>query len=260
MKQVLVIGANSYIGKELHQYIINQKKDIKVTLISASDGSWKKISFSSFDVIIHLSAIVHRKEKKNMASLYYDINYKLASQIAEKAKNNNVGQFIFMSTAAVFHPDSECITKNTAPNPITFYGKSKLAAEQAIMKLQEDTFQVSILRTPMVYGEGCKGNYAKLVQLAKLLPVFPDYHNQRSMVHINRLCEFVVNVIEEEMYGYLYPQDEQYIDTCELFVKLRKDMGKRTWKLKGMDVMIKWLIVHNKNIRKMFGDFYYNKD
>jgi UDP-glucose 4-epimerase len=114
IKKVLIIGSHSYIGKKLHAYIKEKGiEDIQVTLVSASDGSWMKVDFSEFDVILHLSGIVHRKEKKDMKSLYYNVNYKLAVQVAQKAKENHVKQFIFMSTAAVFGTVNGCITKET---------------------------------------------------------------------------------------------------------------------------------------------------
>lgn len=261
IKRVLVIGANSYIGKKFSEYIVSNNIDeIKVALVSASDGSWNRINFSEYDVILHLSGIVHRKEKKNMKSLYYNVNYKLAVELAKKAKENQVKQFIFMSSAAVFGSVNGCITEKTPLKPDTYYGKSKLAAEKAIWKLQSEDFKIAIVRPPMVYGEGCKGNYPRLEKLAKYTPVFPAYHNKRSMVHIDTLSKYLIKVIMEEKNGYFHPQDAVYGDTCEMVVEMRRKMGKKTVLVGLFNFCIYYLVKGNGIINKMFGDFYYSKN
>jgi len=260
MKKVLIIGANSYIGQSFHQYVSSYaKENITINLVSASDGAWKQADFSLYDVVLHLSGIVHRTETEDMEELYHKVNHNMAVDVAKKAKENSVKQFIFMSTAAVFGAKATRIKKDTLPNPTTYYGKTKLAAELDIIKLQEKIFKVAIVRPPMVYGEGCKGNYSRLVKLAKLMPVFPKLHNKRSMIHIDTLCEFLVMLIEEEGFGYYHPQDEEYVDTCELVVKLRKGMGKRTWVIGTFNSPIRLIAKHVGSVNKMFGDCYYEK-
>jgi UDP-glucose 4-epimerase len=261
MKKVLIIGANSYIGKKFNLYIQNNYNDlISVSLVSASSGEWRDTDFSMYDSVIHLSGIVHQKEKKNLESLYYDVNFKLAVDVAKKAKYSHIRQFILMSSFAIYDPKDLCITQDTIPHPITIYGKSKLAAENEILQLKNENFEIAIIRLPMVYGEGCKGNYPKLACLAKYTPIFPEYHNKRSMIHIDSLCEFLVDIILEEKYGYFYPQDESYTDTCEMVVNLRKEMGKRTLLTKNFNFLIKLLIPRNKLFNKMFGDFIFSNE
>lgn len=258
MKKVLVIGAHSFIGQQFNNYIHSRNNDIiDITLVSASDDAWRVIDFSQYDTILHLAAIVHKKEKKKMQQLYYKVNYKLAVEIASLAKRCGVKQFIFMSTAAVYDSSIQCITRDTRPNPGSFYGIYKLAAEEEIAKMQSSLFNVVIARSPMVYGDGCKGNYRRLTKLARYLPIFPDYHNKRSMIHINNLCEFFLEIIENNRKGYFFPQDSKYIDTCELFVELRKKMGKKTLLVKRMNKIIKIIMPYNKTINKLFNDFYY---
>ncbi len=289
MRKVLIIGANSYIGKSFQKYITSYysddmeqgcvikekitkeeilKEDIRrdyiqenmtINLISASNGAWKQEDFSLYDVVLHLSGIVHRKETDDMEELYDKVNHRLAVAIANKAKENSVKQFILMSTAAVFGSKETHITIDTKPNPTTFYGKSKLAAEQDISKLQSKEFLVAIIRPPMVYGEGCKGNYPKLVKLAKLTPIFPKLHNKRSMIYIDTLCEFLHMLIEQEGSGYYHPQDKDYVDTCELVVKIRKEMGKKTWLIGMFNSPIRQLTKQMGSLDKMFGDCYYDK-
>lgn len=261
MKKVLVIGANSYIGKKFYEYSKN-KEDHKmhVDMVTASDGAWRKTDLTGYDAILHLAAMVHKKEKKYMKDLYDEINHKLAVEVARKAKENKVGQFIFLSTAAVFGYGTSCITKDTVPKPVTYYGKSKLAAENDIMKLQDKAFKVAIVRTPMVYGDGCKGNYARLEKLARFTPIFPEYHNKRSVVHVANLSEYLANLIIEAKEGYFYPQDSEYLDTCMEIVRIRNRLGKRTWLVSAGNGIISLLLSRFRIIRKIFSDLYYNMD
>lgn len=258
MKKILVIGVHSYIGQKFKEYITRKNiNDIKVDMISASDGSWKQMNFENYDTVLHLSGIVHKKEKKLMELQYYEVNHKLAVEIARKAKENHIKQFIFMSTAAVFGNYEGCITMNTKPSPNTFYGKSKLAAEQDINGLQDEGYNIAILRPPMVYGENCKGNYVRLIKLAKYTPIFPKYHNRRSMLSINNLSEFLVQIIMDNKKGYYHPQDIEYIDTCKLVVKIREEMGKKTLLISVFNPIIKILCPHVKVLNKLFGNYYY---
>ncbi|WFR56324.1 NAD-dependent epimerase/dehydratase family protein [Anaerocolumna sp. AGMB13025] len=261
MKKVLVIGANSYIGRKFREYVLQEcEYELTVDLVSAFDGSWRMVDFTCYDVILHLAAIVHKKETKGMEALYYDVNHKLALEAARKAKESQINQFIFMSTAAVFGPSYECITKETKPRPVTFYGKSKLLAESEILKLQDEKYRIAIVRPPMVYGDGCKGNYEKLVKLARYTPVFPEYHNKRSMLYIDNLSKYLVELIRNESNGIYHPQDGDYADTCEVIVKIRKEMGKRTKLTPYFNAMIGFFIKNNISVlKKMFGDLYYDK-
>lgn len=261
MKKILVIGINSYIGQKFKEYVIEMKnEDILIDLVSASDGSWKNVDFSRYNSIMLLSGIVHKEDNINMESIYYEVNYILAVQIAKKAKEQQVKQFIFMSTLAIFGQRTGCITKDTVPKPNTYYGKSKYKAEQDIMLLNDANFHVAIVRPPMVYGEGCKGNYQRLIKLSKITPIFPDYHNKRSILHINTLSEFMIQLIMRDYYGYFHPQNEEYGDTCKMVVDIRKGMGKKTILIKCFNPIIKYLIDHNELFNKVFGNLYYCSD
>ncbi len=262
MKKVLVIGANSYISQRLNEYILQKyRSEIFIDLVNAKDGSWRQKDFKNYNVVLHLAALVHLKEKDDMESFYYEINHKLTVEVAEKAKRSMIKHFIFMSTEAVYGQRTGCITKETKPVPITYYGKSKLAAEKDIMKLQDKNFIITVVRSPMVYGDKCNGNYARLVKLAKFTPFFPEYHNKRSMIHIDNLTKFLANLIfNESSGGYFHPQDEEYVDTCELFKKIRKSMGKKTILFSCLNGLIRFLIEKDISVfQKIFGDLIYDK-
>lgn len=259
MRNVLIIGKNSYIGQSFQKYV-ESNNTVSIHLVSASNGDWMYEDFSKYETVLHLSGIVHIKEKDMNADLYEKVNHQLAVDIAKKAKDNHVKQFILMSTAAVYGSNVTRITKDTVPNPTTYYGKSKLAAEQDIMKLKTDNFRIAIVRPPMVYGEGCNGNYIKLQKLAKITPIFPNIHNKRSMIHIDTLCEFLLFLIKNECCGCYHPQDKDYVDTCNLVINMRKQMGKKTLVIGIFNSFIYLLGRRNNSIHKMFGDCFYNND
>lgn len=258
MKNILITGANSYIGVSFEKYInANFGSDYKVDTVDMIDGSWKSHSFSEYDAVYHVAGIAHQKETKENSELYYKVNRDLAIEVAKKAEADGVGQFVFLSSMSVYGMETGVISKETAPAPKTNYGKSKLQAEEGITALRSDNFKVAVLRPPMVYGDGCKGNYQSLVSFARKLPVFANYKNQRSMIHIDNLTKFVKSVIDGEKDGLFLPQDPQYVCTCKMVQSIAKDMGKnmRLWSI--LNPFVSVLKHCTGKGKKAFGDLIY---
>ncbi|MBE5817407.1 MAG: NAD-dependent epimerase/dehydratase family protein, partial [Clostridiales bacterium] len=186
MKKILITGANSYIGTSFEKYINENYSDkYTVDTVDMIDGTWREKDFSSYDSVFHVAGIAHQKETKENAPLYYKVNRDLVIEAAKKAKNDGVKQFVFLSSMSVYGMETGVITEDTLPSPKSNYGKSKLQAEEELDKIQSEGFVIAKIRPPMVYGEGCKGNYQTLIKIARKLPFFPDYENQRSMIHID---------------------------------------------------------------------------
>lgn len=258
MKNILITGSGSYIGTSFERFItLHFPDDYTVFTIDMVDSSWRKLDFSRYDCIFHVAGIVHQKETKDNASLYYSVNRDLAIEVAQKAKEEGVKSFIFMSSMSVYGMDTGVITRDTIPAPKSNYGKSKLQAEQGIAALEGQGFSVCIVRPPMVYGEGCKGNYQALVRIAKTFPVFADYKNQRSMIHIDNLSEFVKSAIDKQLSGIHLPQDREYICTCKMVQQIAKKMGKNLRLLKILNPFIAFLKRCTKMGNKAFGDLIY---
>lgn len=217
MKKVLVTGANSYIGTSFEKYINeHHPKEFIIDTMDMVDGTWREKDFSGYDAVFHVAGIVHIKEKKQISHLYYEINRDLAFETAQKAKEQGVKQFVFLSSMSVYGLSHGEINNETPVNPVNAYGKSKLEAEKKLRSLAEAEFIVSIIRPPMVYGRGCKGNYQMLRKLALKLPVFPKVKNQRSMIYIDNLCEFVYAVIKDIKDGVFFPQNDELINTGKM--------------------------------------------
>jgi len=264
MKEVLITGANSYVGTNVERWLMREPEKYQVDTLDMIDGSWREKDFSGYDVVFHVAGIAHVNAKKNMEALYYKVNTDLAIETAVHAKQCNVKQFIFMSSMIVYGESKSLkpviINRDTEPKPNGFYGNSKLQAEIGIKKLEDNQFKVVILRPPMIYGPGSKGNFPKLIALAKKTPIFPAYHNQRSMLYIDNLCEFVRLIIDNEAKGTYFPQNDEYVDTCEVVRQVAKEAGHRIWITRLLNPCVVLGAIFVPSFNKMWGSFTYAKE
>lgn len=262
MKNILITGANSYIGTSFKTYM--KDSDYIVDEVDTIDGKWKNIDFSKYDTILHVAGIAHVSADPKLEDLYYKINRDLAIEIAVHAKQNGVKQFIFMSSIIIYGKDAnigdnKIIVSDTVPEASDFYGDSKLQADMELQKMSDEKFNTVIIRTPMVYGPNCKGNFPKLKKIAKLLPIFPNIDNQRSMIYIDNLCEFFKQVIDGEKCGIFFPQNRDYISTKEIIKVMCDEMDKKVWFTSIFNPILKLLSKKISYINKVFGSKGYDK-
>lgn len=256
-KNILITGADSYIGTSFIRYLDKQEKFYSINTVDTRNDKWKDLDFSKYDVIFHVAGVAHIKECDSNRKLYYNVNRDLAINVAEKAKKSGVSQFIIMSSMSVYGKVNGNITKSTIPNPDTVYGDSKLQADEALITMIDEKFKVAILRPPMVYGKNCRGNYQKLRKFALKSPLFPNYKNERSMVYIGNLCEFVKRIIDMESEGIFFPQNKDYVCTSEMVKQIANDHGKMIVRLSLFNPIISML--HMNVITKVFGNLTYEK-
>ncbi|KKE79854.1 NAD-dependent epimerase/dehydratase family protein [Bacilli bacterium] len=259
MKKILVTGKNSYVGTSFVKWLEKYSDRYLIDLISLRDGSWKEKDFSDYDVVLHVAGIAHRKETKENAYLYYKVNRDLTYEVAQKSKAEGVKQFIFLSSMSVYGIKSGVVEKDSSLKPKSNYGKSKLQAEQLISSLEDDIFKVAILRPPMIYGKGCKGNYTRLSKLALKTPIFPDIDNKRSMIYIDNLSEFIRYVIDNGSRGLLFPQNNEYVNTSKMVGLIAKTHGKKIWVTKLFNPLLK-LMKGNNTFNKVFGNLVYEEN
>ena len=270
MKRILIVGAKSYVGESFSSYLNISKlyskehgkyEDVyEVDTLEAHNLKPRVEQFRRYDVVLFVAGIVHRKETRKNAHLYYEVNRDLAIMVAEVAKQAGVHQFILISTMAVYGMMEGVISKNTKPNPTSYYGKSKLQADRAIWKMKEETFRVAILRPPMIYGNGCKGNYQNLRKLALKVPVFPKINNKRSMLYIDNLCEFLKEIIDEDRQGLFFPQNAEYVNIGEMVYLMGIANGNKVKLTRIFNLAIICLkAMPLKTIRKVFGSLRYEK-
>lgn len=240
MKKILITGVNSYIGNAVADYLAEYNKKqgqelYRVEKLSLRDSSWQQASFSGCDAILHVAGKAHAdvgSVSEETKAEYYKINTELTAQVAEKAKREGVGQFIYLSSVIVYGESAgvgreKHITARTSPGPANFYGDSKLQAEKKLEDLSDDGFRVAVLRPPLIYGKGSKGNYPVLEKLAEKLPLFPAIENKRSMLYIENLAEFIRQLLEKGEGGLFFPQNSEYVTTAQLVRLIAAAKGKR---------------------------------
>ena len=265
MKKILITGANSYIGTSLETYLAQWPEQYQVDTVDMVDGTWRQKSFAGYDSIFHVAGIAHSDSGKispEKAKLYYAVNTDLTVETAKKAKAEGVKQFVFMSSAIVYGESapigqSKVITRDTPVAPANSYGDSKVQAEKGIVPMNDDSFKVVILRPPMIYGAGSKGNYPVLSKLAQKLPVFPVVNNQRSMLYIGNLMEFVRLMVENEEQGIFWPQNAEYSNTTELVQMIAQAHGKKLLIIPGFTWALKLLSHITGLVNKAFGSLSY---
>lgn len=244
-KKVLITGAGSYIGQSFIQYAKKYYPDnFEIEELDMTDAAWRDKDFSEYDVVYHVAGIAHAdvgNVSEEIKSKYYEVNTGLAVEAAEKAKREGVKTFIFMSSMIVYGESApygkrKVIDATTIPQPANFYGDSKLQADVAVRELADDAYKVIVLRPPMIYGKGSKGNYRTLAKLAKKLPVFPDVDNERSMLYIENLCEFLCQVMLLKPYHrnsvVLLPQNVEWTKTSDMVKMISKASEKKIAELK----------------------------
>ena len=259
-KKILITGKKSYVGTNFIEWINQWPELYEVEEISVRGNEWKKKDFSLYDTVIHVAGIAHVSTDPKMEEQYYKVNRNLTIEVADFAKKNGVKQFIFMSSIIVYgDSDKKVIDEDTIPKPTNFYGNSKLQAEEGLKLLNNEDFKIVIVRPPMIYGKNSKGNYPKLVKVAKILPLFPDYSNQRSMLHIDNLSEFLKLLVANQESGLFFPQNREYVKTSEMVKIIARVHGKKVRLFKTFNFVIKPMIGKVTILNKVFGNLIYDK-
>ena len=273
MKKVLITGAGSYIGTSFEIWARDRYPgEFLIDTLDLVEEKWREKSFEGYDTVFHVAGLAHAdigKVSVETKNFYYKINRDLAIEAAEKSKHEGVKQFVFMSSMIIYGESGgigkhKVITGKTKPHPVNFYGDSKWQADQGVRRLQTDYFDVAVIRPPMIYGKGCKGNYTLLSKIAKTFPIFPDIKNERSMLHIDNLCEFLVLLIRNGGGGVYFPQNQEYVQTSRLVKEISKVSGHKIWFVKRLDPII-WLAgkIPGKlsgMFHKAFGNMVYEKE
>lgn len=263
MKRVLITGAGSYVGGFVKRRLEREPEEFAAEELDVQGDAWLSCDFSGYDCVYHVAGIAHVSTDPSMEGLYYKVNRDLAIEVGERAKSAGVGQFIFMSSSIVYGDstarDEGPITRETPANPANFYGRSKLEAEEGLRALADSNFKVAILRCPMIYGPGCKGNFPTLAKIARSVPVFPAVNNRRSVLYVENLAEFVAQLIERGLEGMFWPQNAEYMSTSEAVFELAKAQGKRLHLSKLLAPLAVLACGRINAARKAFGSLYYDR-
>lgn len=245
--RVLITGADSYIGTSFEAWAKENYPNLEIETVDMIDGTWREKDFSGYDAVFHVAGLAHAdvgNVSDEVKQKYYAVNTDLAIETAEKAKADGVKQFVFMSSIIIYgdsagYGEKKVITANTVPTPANFYGDSKWQADKGVRALASDDFNVAVIRPPMIYGRGSKGNYPTLAKLAKKLPVFPNVDNERSMLHIDNLCEFLCQIMLSGENGIYFPQNAEYTKTCDMVRMISHASEKNIIETKALNPFVK---------------------
>jgi UDP-glucose 4-epimerase len=112
----------------------------------------------------------------------------------------------------------------------------------------------------MIYGKGSKGNYPLLAKIALKTPFFPYVKNERSMLYIENLCEFVHLIVKNGEHGVFWPQNGEYSNTSELVRMIAEVHGRKLRLVKGFAWILKIMSHITGLINKAFGNLSYAMD
>jgi nucleoside-diphosphate-sugar epimerase len=239
MTKILITGAKSFVGTNLRRF--SQFEDIDE--ISLYENKPEDIDFSKYQVIVHVAAIVHQS-KKISESVYFQVNRDLCLRTAESAKKAGIKQFVFLSTLKVygdFIQNTELRNEHSNCFPEDAYGKSKYEAEIGLKKLEDPDFTVSIIRPPLVYGEGVIANMLSIVKIIEFFPFLPlgCINNRRNFIYTENLVGFIDRIIEKKASGVFIVKDEGAISTTELVYYLSKSLIRKVTLFKLPEIFVR---------------------
>ncbi len=229
MKKLLLTGANGFIGSYFQKHY---HEVFEIETFSFLSDDFEVLDMNGVEVVVHLSALVHQMDGKANEAEYERVNVTQTLQLAQKAKESGVGHCIFMSSVKVYGEESEGVyDEDTACHPLDDYGKSKLKAEKSLQNIEDNSFKVSILRTPIVYGYGVKANMLNLINLIKKVPILPlgSIKNRRSMVYIGNLCAIIMAIIKSEKSGIFLAKDDETLSTSDLIGEIALALDKKVF-------------------------------
>lgn len=265
--KIVITGANSYIGNSLQSYIQSNDKELEVYQLDVIGDKWREFDFFGYDTVVHVAAIVHRKDILSWET-YNEVNVDLPTEIAQKAKEQGVKQFIFLSSMAIYGVEKSLskkkgvISAQTVMAPTSMYGKSKYLAEQKLTEIESVNFKVAIVRPPNVYGPGCKGGYiSTYMNIVRKLPVIPKAFTsvRQSVLYIDNLSRFIYLLIIRQMNGIYTPQDDTSISAVEImqYICDALNLHKKTSSFWGLFI---YLLAFSPLVRKGYGGVSYNQD
>jgi nucleoside-diphosphate-sugar epimerase len=238
---ILLTGASGFVGQRFLAY---NKATFTIRPVSLVRQSVDDIDFTGITTVVHLAGKAHQMSKID-DQIYFDVNSILTQKLALAAKNQGVSHFIFVSTIKVFGEHQNVLLTEGSPcEPVNDpYGQSKWEAEKNLQALENEHFIVSIVRPPLVYGPGVKGNLIKFLHLAdnaRPLP-FAQIHNRRSMVFLDNLIEMLNTLIVKKTSGIFLAADDKPISTSFLISEIRKNLN-RPPNLFVMPAVFKWVL------------------
>lgn len=234
------------ICRKLNFSNIKKKDNLKFVLVKdiCNEKNWDTI-LSDVECVIHCAAKAHvMKESKNdILNIYHSINVNATKILAESAAKVGVKRFIFISSVKVngerteshsrvsFSKNKKKIFKHSdAPNPKDSYAVTKFQAEKVLWDISVKTgLEVTVIRPPLVYGYGVKGNLSRLIKLIKSGIPLPlgMIENERSMIGLDNLISLLIRCVDHpDAAGKIFlASDSEDLSTPKLINLIANSMG-----------------------------------
>ncbi len=253
---IIITGSSGFIGQYAISYL---SESFNVTGISLRNLNPSQLSFQGVKTIIHLAGMAHQMDNK-YSDEYFKINHRLTIDCATHAKKEGINHFIFISSAKVYgdHFDSNYFDESSVCIPTDPYGESKYLAERDLLNMADENFIVSIIRPPLVYGVGAKGNLYNLINMINIMPILPfkGIQNQRSMVFLGNLLELIIALVKQKKAGIFIAGDSSVYSTSELVFEISKSLGKKRYFF-SLPKPVRLLLLRFKPdlYSRLFGDY-----
>ncbi|MFZ2301194.1 MAG: SDR family oxidoreductase [Gallionella sp.] len=284
----LITGANGFVGRYLCAELIRQghtvraavrsaaplTNPIEVSVVGAIDGetNWAD-ALREIDVVIHLAARVHvmKDEASDSLAEFLKVNTQGTANLASQAAVAGVKRLVYVSSIKVNGEQTtktRPFTESDKPNPQDAYAVSKWQAEQALQRIAHETgLEIVIVRPPLVYGPGVKGNFARLLATVKKGIPMPlaSVHNKRSLIYLGNLADALIACANHpSAAGKTYlVRDGEDISTPDLVRQIAMSLGKpaRLFPLPtGLLLGLGGLFGKSEAIRRMAGSLCVNDD
>jgi UDP-glucose 4-epimerase len=245
---VLVTGASGFVGRHVVPALVREGWSVRravrspegiddeVVIESIGPETDWQAALEGVDAVVHLAARVHHKHEEHAVQLYRNVNIAGTLHLARCAATAGVRQFIFVSTVLVHGRSNEGrapFCEDDILTPRGLYGMSKAAAEAGLRTLARDSdMKISVIRPPLVYGAGAKGNFALLTRAVNLgLPLpFGAIRNQRAFLAVQNLSSFILRRLAHpdpaSNFEIFLVADREQVSTPEFIERLAKASGK----------------------------------
>lgn len=264
-RTLMITGASGFIGSN---FIKRYEKEYNIIPVCLIKNKPEDLNYEGVDTILHLAALVHQM-KGAPEEKYFEINRDLTEKLAVEAKKNGVKHFVFYSTVKVYGYDGDIynhdfvLTENSPCRPNDPYGQSKYEAEEILRELEDENFKVAMVRPPMVYGEGVKGNMLSLIKLIDRLPVLPFNYdeNKRSIIGIENLLYMTHLIITKEARGIYLGTEGEPVSIKEIFEAIESGLNKKRINIRLPKIIFKILYRVKPNIMvRLYGTLSFRQE
>lgn len=263
---LLITGANGFIGSCLVRNVENNHIAYKAAVRNRVDGiknqcvignvdgqtDWKS-ALEGVDIVIHCAARAHQKENDSAQAIkeFGITNVDGTRKLIEDCAKGNVKKIIYLSSIKVvgdYNKLTRAYNENDDMSPDDEYGLSKQAAESIVKTLCiKNGISYTIIRPPLVYGEGVKANFKALIQAAKKNLPLPLglIESKRSLVYIENLIDFILLFLEDSSpHNQIYfVSDDHDLSVSQLYDLIKKATDSRSLSIPVPAIILKYLLI-----------------